>query len=257
MAGLEFFQFPCLSDNYAVLVHEAVSGTTILVDAPDEDAIRAALAEKGWPLTHILVTHHHWDHTQAIEALKPTTGCTVIGPKGEAAKIKILDETIDDGDEVSLGGVRVKAIATPGHTLGQISYWLPDAGVVFTGDTMFSMGCGRVFEGTPSMMWGSLDRLSSMLPDETQVYCGHEYTLANAKFAVTVDPANDALRERLEEVVALRKEGKPTLPTTMGLERATNPFLRARDAGIRAHLGMKNASDAEVFAEIRARKDNF
>ena len=257
MSGLEFHQFPCLSDNYAVLVHDPVNETTILVDAPDEAAIRAALAEKNWALTHILVTHHHWDHTQAIGALKAAFGCTVIGPAGEAAKIDGLDETISDGDEVELGGIRVKAIATPGHTLGQISYWLPDAGVAFTGDTLFSLGCGRVFEGTPAMMWASLDRLASALPDETKIYCGHEYTLANAKFAVTVDPDNAALAARIAEVEVLRGEGRPTLPTTMGMEKATNPFLRARDKAIRAHLGLTKAEDAVVFAEIRARKDSF
>ncbi len=257
MSDLAFHQFPCLSDNYGVLVHDPADETTLLVDAPDENAIRAALAQTGWSLTHILVTHHHWDHTQAIEPLKHSFGAFVIGPAGEAEKIAGLDETVSDGAELTLGRIRVKAIATPGHTIGQISYWLPDAGVAFTGDTLFSLGCGRVFEGTPEMMWSSLDRLSSILPDETKIYCGHEYTLANARFAKTVDPDNADLDNRMAEIVALREDDRPTLPTTMGLEKATNPFLRARDASLRAYLGMASETDAAVFAEIRARKDTF
>lgn len=254
--AIKVHQFPCLSDNYGVLVHNSDSGATLLIDAPDEDAIRSALAETGWTLTHILVTHHHWDHTQAIAAIKAETGCTAIGPAGERSKIETLDETIDDGDTRDLGGIAVNAIATPGHTLGQISYHMPDAGIAFTGDTLFALGCGRVFEGTPEMMWSSMEKLMARLPDETRIYCGHEYTLANAKFAVTVDPANEALRKRLAEIEGLRAAGKPTLPTTMAKEKATNPFLRAADPAMRAHLGLEGAGNAAVFAEVRARKDN-
>jgi len=257
MTAMEVHQFPCLSDNYAVLVHNPATATTLLIDAPDEAAIRAALAGTGWPLTHILVTHHHWDHTQAIAALKTETGCRVIGPAAERAKIETLDDTIEDGDVLDLGGIEVRAIATPGHTLGQISYYMPDPGIAFTGDTLFSLGCGRLFEGDAKTMWASMRRLMERVPEATAIYCGHEYTLANAKFAITVDPDNAALRDRLKDVETLRAAGKPTLPTTMGLEKATNPFLRADDGGIRAHLGMAGADDAAVFAEIRTRKDNF
>ncbi len=257
MTAVEFHQFPCLSDNYGVLAHNPQSGATLLIDAPDEAAIRAVLAKSGWRLSHILVTHHHWDHTQAIAALKSEFGCRVIGPAGERDKIDTLDETIDDGDQREFGGVEVRAIATPGHTLGQISYYLPASGVAFTGDTLFSLGCGRVFEGTPPMMWASMEKLMTRLPDATEIYCGHEYTLANAKFAVTVDPDNEALRARLAEVERLRAAGEPTLPTTMALEKKTNPFLRAADPALRAHLGMQGADDVAVFAEVRKRKDDF
>ena len=256
MTAIQIHQFPCLSDNYGVLVHNPETYATLLVDAPDETAIRAALDETGWGLTHILVTHHHWDHTQAIEALKADTGCQVIGPKAEAAKIKTLDHLVEDDDILNLSGIEVRAIATPGHTMGQISYHLPEPGVAFTGDTLFSLGCGRLFEGTADMMWRSMQRLMARLPGDTRIYCGHEYTLANAKFAITVDPHNAALKTQLENVERLRASGLPTLPTTMDQERATNPFLRADDPAIRAHLGMTNAADAVVFAEIRTRKDN-
>ncbi|MBB4303676.1 hydroxyacylglutathione hydrolase [Rhodobium orientis] len=256
MSAIEVHQFACLSDNYAVLVHNPATAATLLIDAPEEGPVRAALAETGWTLTHILVTHHHWDHTQGIAALKAETGCAVIGPAAEEAKIKTLDETVGDGDVIHPGGIEVRAVATPGHTLGQISYYLPEPGVAFTGDTLFSLGCGRVFEGDATMMWGSMQRLMQRIPDEAKIYCGHEYTLANAKFAITVDPDNAALKERLSEVEDLRKRGVPTLPTTMAREKATNPFLRAKDPAIRSHLKMASAEDAAVFGEIRSRKDN-
>lgn len=257
MTALEFHQFPCLSDNYGVLVHNRQTGATLLIDAPDEAAIRAALRETGWRVSHILITHHHWDHTQAVAAIKSDFGCRVVGPVAESDKIADLDETIDDGDRRDFGGIDVEAIATPGHTLGQISYYLPQAGAAFTGDTLFALGCGRVFEGTPSMMWATMEKLMARLPDATRIYCGHEYTLANAKFAVTVDPDNDALRARLDDVKRLRDAGRPTLPTTMALEKQTNPFLRAANPALRAHLGMRNAENAAVFAEVRKRKDSF
>lgn len=251
---LEFQQFPCLSDNYGVLVHDRVSGETASIDAPDGDAVRAALSAKGWTLTHILVTHHHWDHTQGIEALKAETGCTVIGPAQEAEKIKLLDQTVDDGDRISFGNEPVDILSTPGHTLGMVNYHFLESKVVFTGDTLFALGCGRVFEGDMAMMWNSLKKLAE-LPPETVVYCGHEYTASNADFALTVDPDNDALKRRVVEIKALRAEGKPTIPTTISAELETNPFLRAADPAIREVLGMALASDAEVFAEIRGRKD--
>jgi len=255
MSSLEFFQFSCLSDNYGVLVHDPVSGDTASIDTPDENAVRDALSKKGWNLSHILVTHHHWDHTQGIEALKKDTGCLVMGPGKEADKISALDETVDDGDTFSFGGEIVRVILTPGHTLGMVNFHFTNSGVVFTGDTLFALGCGRVFEGDNAMMWASLKKLMT-LPPETIIYCGHEYTQANAAFSLTIDPENDTLRARAAEISALRAAGEPTLPTTMAVELQTNPFLRAADPSIRKNLGLENASDAEVFSEIRTRKDN-
>lgn len=255
MSNLQFHQFPCLSDNYGVLVHDPVSGETASIDAPDAEAVREALSEKGWVLSHILVTHHHWDHTQGIEALKTETGCRVVGPSKEADRINLLDEAVDDGDRFEFGGETVEVISTPGHTLGMVNFHFPESKVVFTGDTLFALGCGRVFEGDMAMMWHSLSKLKK-LPPETAVYCGHEYTEANARFSLTVDPENAALNARAGEIASLRAEGKPTLPTQIGLELDTNPFLRADNPMIRKHLGMETATDAEVFAEIRSRKDN-
>ena len=255
MALLEFHQFPCLSDNYCVLVHDPASGDTAAIDAPDADALRIALADKGWSLTHILVTHHHFDHTQGIADLKIETGCKVIGPADEASKIPTLDETVNNGDSFDFGGDLVHVISTPGHTLGMVNFHFSNSGVVFTGDTLFSLGCGRIFEGDQAMMWDSLTRLME-LPASTIVYCGHEYTQANAEFSLTIDPDNPALVARAAEIAELRKSGQPTIPTTIGQELETNPFLRAADPKIRSNLGMENASDAEVFGEIRTRKDN-
>jgi len=256
MSVLEIHQFTCRSDNYCVLIHDADTGLTASIDAPEEAAIRTALADTGWKLTHILNTHHHFDHVEGNANLKAEFGCTIIGPKGEAAKIPQIDTSVAHGETFSFGGHAVEVIGTPGHTLGEISYYLPDDAVVFTGDTLFALGCGRIFEGTPDMMWQSLQRLAE-LPRETMVYCGHEYTLSNAKFAITVDPNNEALQARLTEIVKLRADDKPTLPTSIGAELDTNPFMRPKNAGIRASLAMNDASDAEVFAEIRSRKDRF
>lgn len=252
MSALEFHQFSCLNDNFGVLVHNPATGETVSIDAPDDAAIRAALAQKGWKLTHILVTHHHGDHVQGVAPLKAESGCTVIGPDNPA--IAGVDRTVKDGDVFELLGDEVAVIATPGHTLDMLNFHFRKAGAVFTGDTLFAMGCGRVFEGTPAMMWESLKKLMA-LPPHTAVYCGHEYTLSNGRFSLTVDGGNEALKARVAEVEKLREAGKPTLPTTIALELATNPFLRAADPAIRANLGMENASDAEVFTEIRERKN--
>ena len=255
MSQLEFHQFPCLSDNYGVLIHNPVTGDTASIDAPDANAVEQALVENGWKLTHILVTHHHHDHTGGIGDLKSKYNAHIIGPEGEKQKIPSLETTYQDGDSFEFGGETVHVISTPGHTLGMINFYFPESDVVFTGDTLFALGCGRIFEGDPTMMWNSMTKLMQ-LPKETIVYCGHEYTQANANFALTIDPENTALKERAAEISELRAANKPTLPTTMSAEMETNPFLRPSDKQIRAHLGMENASDAEVFAEIRKRKDN-
>ncbi len=254
MARIDIHQFPARADNYGVLVHEADSGVTASIDAPDAEAVRAALAEKGWRLTHILTTHHHGDHVAGNLELKAETGCTIIGPRGEADKVPGLDRAVGEGETFALGGTQVHVLDTPGHTLGHIAYWLPAVGAAFVGDTLFALGCGRIFEGTPQMMWASLMKLAA-LPPATRLYCGHEYTLSNARFALTIEPDNAALRSRLAEVEALRANGQPTLPTRLDRELETNPFLRAGEASVKAHLNMPAAADWQVFAEIRARKN--
>lgn len=249
-------QFTCRSDNFGVLIHDPGSGLTASIDAPEEGPIRAKLAEKQWHLAHIFTTHHHEDHVEANLPLKAAFDCTITGPSGEAGKIPGIDRAVSEGDTIALGSFEIEVIETPGHTLGHVSYWIPAASVAFVADTIFAMGCGRVIEGTPEMMWNSLEKLLA-LPDETQLYCGHEYTLANARFALTIEPGNADLVARAKEVERLRNAGKPTLPTTMALEKRTNPFLRVNQPAIRATLGMTGASPAEVFAEIRGRKDRF
>jgi hydroxyacylglutathione hydrolase len=254
MATLDIHQFACLSDNYGVLVHDADRGLTASIDAPSAESVRAALKEKGWKLTHIFTTHHHGDHTDGNLALKAETGCTIIGPKAEAAKIPGIDTKVGEGDTFDFGGVKVHVLDTPGHTAGHITFWIPAVGAAFVGDTLFAMGCGRVNEGTMEMMWRSVDKIAK-LPPATRLYCGHEYTISNAKFALTIDPDNKAMVERADAVTKLRAAGKPTLPTRVDVELATNPFLRARDPIIRRRLNMETAQDWQVFGEIRERKN--
>lgn len=254
MSRLEIHQFICRSDNFGVIIHDSADGVTASIDAPDGEAVRRELAAKGWRLTHILVTHHHADHTEGIATLKAETGCRVIGPRAEATRIPTLDQQVGEGDAFKLGSHEVGVLDTPGHTAGHISFVMRDDGVAFAGDTLFVMGCGRVIEGNPRMMWESLSKLAA-LPAHTQVYCGHEYTVANARFAATIEPENAALMARLVEVVALRAEGKLTQPTTIARELETNPFLRPGSPAIRARLAMAGKADWEVFAEIRERKN--
>jgi hydroxyacylglutathione hydrolase len=254
MAKLDIHQFPCLSDNYGVLIRDAEAGVCASIDAPEAGAVRAALAATGWRLTHILTTHHHADHTDGNLAIKKETGCTIIGPRGEAARIPGLDKSVGEGDTFTFGGFQVHVLETPGHTAGHISYWIPGAAVAFVGDTLFAMGCGRVNEGTMETMWTSLSKIAR-LPPATKIYCGHEYTASNAKFALTIDPDNTNLQMRAKDVEALRAAGKPTLPTRLDNELATNPFLRAGNAAIRNRLGMAKAEDWQVFGEIRERKN--
>lgn len=254
--ALEIYQYPYgPGANYGVLLHDPSSGATASVDAGDAAALLAALAKTGWGLTEIWITHHHGDHTDGIEEVKAATGCTVIGPKPQSQPIAGVDTRYGEGDAFDFSGHRVEVLHTPGHTTDMINFYLPHEGVVFTGDTLFVMGCGRLFEGDGPMMHASMQKLAA-LPAETVVYCSHEYTEANADFALTVDPGNADLREKAAKVKALRAQGKPTVPTTMAEELATNPFLRANDPAVRAHLGMDAATDAEVFTEIRHRKDN-
>ncbi|WP_424993124.1 hydroxyacylglutathione hydrolase [Oceaniradius stylonematis] len=253
---IEIEQFTCLSDNFGVLLHDAETGRTVSIDAPEAAAIQAALSRRGWKLTDIVVTHKHFDHIDGLKPLKDAYGCTIAGPKAEADAIGMLDEQLAEGDVYEAGSMTFSVIETPGHTLGQINYHCPQANALFAGDTLFSLGCGRLFEGSAGDMFASLEKLKA-LPPQTHLYCGHEYTRSNAAFALSVDPDNDALKVRADQVEGLRAEGLPTLPVTLERELATNPFLRTGDAGIRAHLGMMDADDVAVFAELRARKDRF
>lgn len=254
MAALEIYQFPCLSDNYGFLVHDSESGETACIDTPETAPILAALEKTGWTLTQIWNTHHHYDHAGNNEEIKRITGCTITGPAGEADKIPAIDRAVDDGDTVMLGVHEAHVLNVGGHTLGHIAFHME--GHAFVGDSLFALGCGRVFEGTMAQMWESLQKLNA-LPDGTQIYCAHEYTTSNAAFAVTIDPDNEALSQRVAEISALRAANKPTVPTEIALERATNPFLRATDANVQARLNMSGAPAVDVFAEIRARKDSF
>jgi hydroxyacylglutathione hydrolase len=250
-----FHQFTCLKDNYGVLVHDSVTKATASIDAPEAAAVLAALDSAGWSLTDILVTHHHADHVQGIPELKARfPQARIVAPAKEADRIGGVHLAVAEGDLVQVGRLSAKVLETPGHTAGHIVYWFEEQDALFAGDTLFALGCGRVFETPMSTMWHSLVKLSE-LPGETQVYCGHEYTLSNAKFAITVDPTNSILKERLDEITALRAENCPTLPTTIALELATNPFLRAEHPDIQAAVGMRGADPAEVFAELRTRKN--
>jgi hydroxyacylglutathione hydrolase len=252
---LDIYQFLCLTDNFGVLVHAPETGATASIDAPDAAPILSALTEKKWTLTDIWVTHHHTDHTQGIPGLKAAfPHARIVGPAKEAAQIGRLDVAVKEGDVVPLGPHKAKVIEVPGHTIGHVAYWFEGDGVLFAGDTLFAMGCGRAFEASPEVLYRSVMKLAA-LPPETQIYCGHEYTLANARFARKVDPDNEALRKREAEVAALRAEGRFTLPTRMDLERATNPFLRADDPSIQAHLGLEGADPAKVFAALRELKN--
>jgi hydroxyacylglutathione hydrolase len=254
--AIEIEQFMCKSDNFGVLARDPASGEVLLIDAPEAAPILAAIERTGWTPKTLLVTHHHGDHVEANLTLKQRFNLEIIGPKAEAEKIPGIDRTVEEGDVIQFGGEPIGVIATPGHTAGHVSYHLPRSKVAFTADTLFALGCGRLFERGPDVMFQSLKKLAA-LPADTKVYCGHEYTQANARFALTVDPENSALKARAKKIDRLRAGGKPTLPTTIGEELATNPFLRWADPAIRRHLGMEKASDVEVFAEIRKRKDNF
>ena len=248
--------FLCLKDNYGVLLHDPGSGATAAIDAPEAAPIEAALKSTGWRLTDILVTHHHGDHTAGISELKNRHRCRVVAPQQEAARIPLVDETVREGSRVSVGKLEANVLETPGHTAGHISYWFHADKLVFAGDTLFSIGCGRVIEGTPEMMWASLRKLRD-LPGDTKVFCGHEYTLANIRFAQTIEPDNRALAARAEQAARQVAAGTPTIPTTIDEEKAANPFLRADVPAVAASVGLAGKPAAEVFAEVRARKNRF
>jgi len=243
---------PCLNDNYAYLVKSG--DWCAVVDPSEAGPVQAALKKRGWKLTHILNTHHHLDHCGGNLDLKRETGAIVVGPAKDAARIPGLDVGVDEASGWEFDGRKVRVLEVPAHTRGAITFVID--GNAFTGDTMFLMGCGRLFEGDPQMMWTSLSKLMT-LPDETRIYCGHEYTESNGRFALTLEPGNPALRARVAEVQAIRAKGRPTVPGTMGLEKQTSPFLRPDNAEIRRSLGMEKAGTVAAFGEIRARKDRF
>ena len=252
----EILTVPCLSDNYAFVAHDPGSGATLCVDVPEAAPIKAALDTKGWTLSHVLLTHHHADHVQGLAELLADHPAQVIGAGADAHRLPPLGIEVAEGDTIKIGNQTGHVIDVSGHTIGHIAVHFPDSRAVFTADSLMALGCGRLFEGTPALMWTSLGKLMT-LPKETVVYSGHEYTAANAKFALTVDPENSNLISRSIAIEAARSEGRPTIPSTLAEELATNPFLRADDPDIRDHLGMQDASDKDVFAEIRARKDAF
>ncbi|WP_323769398.1 hydroxyacylglutathione hydrolase [Antarctobacter sp.] len=251
---LEIVTVPCLSDNYAYLVH-GPDGTA-LIDAPEAGPIIDALEARGWSLGVIMLTHHHHDHVGGVAELRERYGCPVMGPKAEEAKLPKLDMALDPGFSGGTGEGRCEVIAVPGHTLGHIAFHYPEAKAVFTADSLMALGCGRIFEGTPDMMWDSLSKLMT-LPPETMVYSGHEYTASNAAFALTIEPGNEALISRARAIEAARAEGLPTAQVALSVELDTNPFLRATRQSVKTAVGLPDGTDAEVFAEVRKRKDSF
>lgn len=253
---LEIVTIPCRSDNYAFLLREPTTGEIGLIDAPEAAPIRAALKQRGWELHKIFVTHHHDDHIAGVEELSDSFGAQVIGAEADAHRLPPLDHAVAEGETVRLGDETGHVIDVSGHTVGHIAFHFPDSGAVFTADSLMALGCGRVFEGTPEMMWESLSKLKA-LPPETIVCSGHEYTQSNAKFALTIEPENSDLISRAEAVAAARAEGRATVPSSLAEELATNPFLRADLPEVKSLLGMADQPDAAVFAEIRRRKDNF
>jgi hydroxyacylglutathione hydrolase len=246
--------FPCLSDNFGYLIHDPATQATASIDAPEASPVIEALEREGWTLTDILITHHHHDHVGGVAELKRKYGCRVVAPHDKSAKIGNVDLRVSQGDVVKVGSLLARVLETPGHTLDHVSYVLDNDKALFAADTLFSIGCGRVLEGNYPMMWDSLQKLRA-LPDDFKLYCGHEYTAANIKFALTVEPDNAALQARADEVKRLRSENKPTIPVTLGEEKKANVFLRADEPLLAAKLHMKGAGAAEVFGELRERKN--
>src|SRR5579864_3663496 len=254
MMTAEIRSFTCLSDNFGYLIHDPETRATASIDAPEAAPIIRALEKENWQLTDILVTHHHHDHVGGIAALKEKYGCRVVGPHDKSAKIANVDLRVGQGDVVKVGGLLGRVLETPGHTLDHVSYVFDNDKALFAADTLFSIGCGRVFEGNHPMMWESLLKLRA-LPDDFKLYCGHEYTASNVKFALTVEPDNPALTARAEQVAKLRAENKPTIPALLGEEKKANVFLRADDPAVAAKLRMKGATADDVFGELRERKN--
>jgi hydroxyacylglutathione hydrolase len=256
MAALEVRMFPCLQDNYGFLAHDPQTGETAAIDTPDPAAYLAEAERAGWRITQIWNTHHHHDHAGGNPALKAATGARITGPGKDARRIPEIDAGVEEGDVARLGAKTARVLETPGHTTGHIVYVFDEDKVAFVGDTMFALGCGRLFEGSPEVMWPSLQKLLA-LPDDTKVYCAHEYTQANARFALSVEPGNPALQARAKAIDAARAAGRPTVPTTIGLEKQTSPFARPQSPEIRERLALVGASDVAVFGAVRRAKDVF
>ena len=256
MSKIDVHQIPVLSDNYIYLARDVTSGACAVIDPAVPGPVLDAADELGWTITHILNTHHHGDHVGGNMAIKEATGCTIVGPKPDRERIPGIDVEVDDGDTYKLGEAEAKVFFVPGHTRGHIAYWFSDSDVLFCGDTLFALGCGRLFEGTPGQMWESLSKLRD-LPGTTGIYCAHEYTQSNAAFALTVEPDNAALSARAAAIDEARAKNQPTVPSTLAEERATNPFLRADEASLAAAIGLPGADPVAVFAEVRKRKDSF
>jgi hydroxyacylglutathione hydrolase len=253
---MEITLIPLLTDNYGYLLHDAASKQTAVVDPSEAAPVLAVAKTRGLKIDFVLNTHHHPDHSGGNLGIKKETGCRIVGPAPDRERIPGIDIALDEGQSFRLGNEEASILFIPGHTKGHIAFHFRDAKAVFCGDTLFSLGCGRMFEGTPPMMWASLEKLRR-LPGDTRVYCGHEYTASNARFAVSIDHDNAALRRREAEVTKLRAEGKFTVPSTMAEERVANPFLRADDPALAAAVGKRGAAPSEVFGEIRRLKDNF
>lgn len=256
MAELQIEQIPVLNDNYVYLVREPSSGCCAVVDPAVSGPVLDRADALGWQISHILNTHHHGDHVGGNMEIKQATGCTIVGPKADRERIPGIDIELGDGERWMFGSEEAVVFDVPGHTRGHICYWFADSRALFIGDTLFALGCGRLFEGSPAQMWASLSKLGAM-PDDTRVYCAHEYTQSNARFALTVEKSNTALAERARMIDSMREKGLPTVPSTLGEERRTNPFLRAGSAELQHDIGMTGADPVAVFAEVRARKDNF
>lgn len=250
----EIVTVPCLADNYAYLLHDSASGATAVIDVPEARPILAALAERGWTLGDILITHHHADHIGGVAELRAATGARVTGAAADAHRLPPLDRAVREGDILTIGETAGRVLDVPGHTIGHIAFHFP--GALFSADSLMVMGCGRLFEGDAPTMWKTLTKLAA-LPPETLIFSGHEYAATNAAFALTLDSANETLKKRAKDITARRAAGKPTVPAPLALELETNPFLRARGTEMKALLGMSERTDADVFAEIRRRRDRF
>ncbi|MBD3343648.1 MAG: hydroxyacylglutathione hydrolase [Chitinivibrionales bacterium] len=252
ISSLEIVQIPALSDNYIHILF--FKGSAIAIDPGDAYSVIREIKKRNYPLNTILVSHHHYDHTGGIDKLKNEHGCTVFG--GDNSRIPGLDAAVHHKEVFECCGIQIISYHVPGHTQSDMAYYLPDHDICFTGDTLFAGGCGRLFEGTADQMWQSL-KILMHLPDETKIYCGHEYTIENLRFAHSLEPGNAKVYQRLEHSIALQKFNRSTLPTSLGLEKETNPFLRVGDSALRRSLGMNDSSDEAVFADIRRKKDKF
>ena len=252
----EIVTIPCLEDNYAFLIGNLDTLEAAIVDVPDAEPINEELAKRGWTLTTVLLTHHHWDHIDGLDGLKNRAGLSVIGALADEHRLPPLSSAVNEGDTIDVLGIPTHIIDVSGHTLGHIAFHMPSLDAVFTADSLMALGCGRLFEGTPAQMFESMQKLDA-LPDDTIIYSGHEYTAINARFALTIEPDNAALISRREATKLARAAGSPTVPSSLKRERATNPFLRAHIPQIAEHLGMADAAPVDVFTEIRKRRDKF